>query len=97
MVVHDGWAQFNDDLLGEWYSELDKEPIIDIYIGCKDPDRAVGFSSTSPEVLNTVIDVLGRAVDEERGLRNFTIEWFTDMNRLEEWPLGQLVLKTHHL
>ena len=89
MVVHEGWAQFNDDLLGEWYSELDKEPVIDITIK--------RFSSTSPEVLNTVVDVLGRAVDEELGLENLTIEGFYDENKLEEWPLGQLVLKTHQL
>ena len=56
-----------------------------------------GFCSTSPEVLNTVVDVLGRAVDGERGLRSLTIEYFEDKNKLEEWPLGQLVLKTHHL
>ena len=33
IVVHDGWVQFNDDTLGEWYSELDREPVIDIHIG----------------------------------------------------------------
>ena len=44
-----------------------------------------------------MVDVLARAVDEERGLRSLTIEGLEDKNKLEEWPLGQLVLKTHHL
>ena len=28
---------------------------------------------------------------------SLTIEGFSDKNKLEEWPLGQLVLKAHHL
>ena len=28
---------------------------------------------------------------------NLTIDGFWDKNKLEEWPLGQLVLKTHQL
>ena len=35
IVVHDGWEQFNDDLLAEWYSELEREPVIDIHIGAQ--------------------------------------------------------------
>ena len=80
IVVHDGWEQFNDDLLAEWYSELEREPVIDIHIGRQSKENLKGvkrgFESTSPEVLNTVIDVLGRAVDGERGLRSLKIEYF---------------------
>ena len=52
---------------------------------------------SSPEVLNSVLDTLGRAVDEETGLQNLTIYDFLDHRKLEEWPLGQLVLKSHSL
>ena len=44
-----------------------------------------------------MVDRLGRAVNEQLGLLSLTIENFRDSNKLEEWPLGQLVLKTHHL
>ena len=41
---------------------------------------------------------LGRTVDAEQGLKNLTIEYFAEEEfKLEWWPLGQLVLKTHHL
>ena len=50
IVVHDGWVQFNGDTVDEWYSEIDKEPVIDIHIG-KD-SKGLGFECSSPDVLN---------------------------------------------
>ena len=31
--VHDGWAQYDANTVYEWWSEIDKEPIEDLYIG----------------------------------------------------------------
>ena len=58
--VHSGFVQYTADTFEEMHSEIEYEPVTDIKI--KD------FGSTSTEVLNSVIDELGRAVDEEQGL-----------------------------
>ena len=44
-----------------------------------------------------MFDSFGRAIDEKLGLQTLFIAWFWDLNKLEEWSLGQLVLKSHHL
>jgi len=44
-----------------------------------------------------VFEDIGRTIDEEQGIKNLTIERFYDENKLDEWPLRQLVLKTYHL
>ena len=58
--VHSGFVQYTADTFDEMHSKIDYQPITDIVID--------SFGSTSPEVLNSVIDELGRAVDEEHGL-----------------------------
>ena len=78
--VHEGFVQYTDDTFDEWHSELEYEPITDVSIEM--------FECTSSEVLNSVIDDIGRAVDEEQGLKSLSIEFFLDENELEEWPLG---------
>ena len=88
--VHEGWAQYTSDTVKEWREDHKLlQPTTDIYI--------YGFSCTSKEVVNAVVEDLGRTIDAEQGLKNLTIEVFSDENKLEEWPLAQLVLKTHHL
>ena len=59
--VHSGWVQYTADTFEEMHSVIEYEPVTDIEIKDK-------FSSTSSEVHNSVIDELGRAVDEEQGL-----------------------------
>ena len=44
-----------------------------------------------------VFEDLARSIDYEEGLRKFEIRGFDDKNTLEEWPLSQLLLKSHHL
>ena len=58
--VHSGWVQYTADTFDEMHSVIKYEPVTDIQI--------IDFESTSSEVLNSVIDELGRAVDEEQGL-----------------------------
>ena len=58
--VHSGFVQYTADIFNEMHSEIEHQPITDIEIK--------SFLSTSAEVLNSLIDELGRAVDEEQGL-----------------------------
>ena len=62
VAVVDGWTQFNAYSMEQWHKEIDKLPIINLYIG-EDSD-GYGFECTSAEVVNSVIDRLGRAVTE---------------------------------
>ena len=55
--VHDGYVQYTADTFDEMHSVIEYKPVTDIYIS--------DFYSTSSEVLNSMIDELGRAVDEE--------------------------------
>ena len=48
-------------------------------------------------MLNTLIDVLGRTIDKEQGLKRLTVDHFCDRNSLQDWPLEQLLLKSPHL
>ena len=93
--VHSGWARFTADTVGQWHSEIDYQSITDIHIGVSDP---FGLFCTSSDVLNSVFYDLGRIIDEMPGLKSLTIEMILDdQNKLEEWSLGELALKTHSL
>ena len=59
--VHKGFVQYMADTFDEMHSVIEYEPVSDIEI--KD-----GFCTTSSEVLNSLIEELGRVVDEEKGL-----------------------------
>ena len=59
--VHSGWVQYAADTFDEMHSVIEYEPVTDIEI-------KGGFRCTSSEVLNSMIDELGNAVDEEQGL-----------------------------
>ena len=52
---------------------------------------------SSSEALNLVFEDLARSIDYEVGLRRFEIKDFSDKNTLEEWPLNQLLFKSHRL
>ena len=52
---------------------------------------------SSSEVLHSVLDDIGRSIDDEQGLRRLEIEEFYDSNKLDGWPLSQLVAKCHNL
>ena len=56
-----------------------------------------GFETTSSETVNSVIGVLGRAIDAEQGLKRLSISGFWDTNELQGWPLEQLVLRSSTL
>ena len=62
MEVHSGWEQYTSETVGEWHFDIDLQPITDLDIG-RDSD-GWGFKCTSSEVLNSVFDYLGRAIDE---------------------------------
>jgi len=55
------------------------------------------FACSSSEVLNSIFEDIGRAIDEVQGLKKLAIEMFMDQNTLEEWPLSQIVLKSRNL
>ena len=48
-------------------------------------------------MLNSIFEELGSVVNEKQGLQKLAIEDFAGESKLEEWALGQLVLKTHKL
>ena len=58
--VHSGWVKYTADTFDEMHSVIEYEPVTDIEISY--------FLCTCSEVLNSVIDELGWAVDEEQGL-----------------------------
>ena len=53
-----------------------------------------GFSCSTSEVLNSVIDAISRTIDEEEGVKSFEIDSFADQNFLESWSLSQIVTKS---
>ena len=55
--VHKGWVQYTAETFDEIHSAIEYEPVTDIEI-------KNGFHTTSSEVLNSLIDELGRAVYE---------------------------------
>ena len=55
--VHKGFVQYNANTFDEMHSLIEYEPVTDI--------QMLGFKTSSSEVLNSVIDELGHAVDEE--------------------------------
>ena len=59
--VHSGFVQYTAATFDEMHSVIEYEPVTDIQI-------KEYFKTSSSEVLNSVIDELGRAVDEEKGL-----------------------------
>ena len=71
------------------------EPTTEIFIG-RGSDTKL-FYCSSDEVINSLIEVIGRTVDREQGLKKFTIDGFTDAQSVVEWPLRQLVPKCHLL
>ena len=72
--MHKGWVQYTAGTFDEMHSVIEYEPVTDIEINA--------FKCTSSEVLNSLIDELGRAVDEEKGLLNLDITLFRDQNKL---------------
>ena len=88
--VHNGWAQWTPDTVVGWYQEnADLQPTTEIYL--------TRLKCSSSNMLNTLVDVLGRTIDTEQGLSKLSIYKFMDQNSLQEWPLEQLVLKSPHL
>lgn len=87
--MHDKFCQYTSDTIEQWVADQE-EPTYDIFIGGL-------FFCSSTEVLNLMLDDLGRTIDDERGLKRLTItNWFEE-HELQEWPLEQLALKCHHL
>ena len=88
-----GFRQFDNDTFGEMLKEhdLDKKPIESVDI--------TGFSCSSSEVANGIFDKIGQSIDceQQKGLLSLGIAWYVDQNRLEEWPLSQLVAKAPYL
>ena len=89
--VSAGFAQYTPDTVQEWVEEFGLEPTTEIELV-----GPVRFSSS--EVLNSLIDDLGRTIDVNEGLKKLSIEAFHDCeNDLQEWPLSQLVLRSPNL
>ena len=73
--VHEGWAQWTPDTNKLWYQEAaDLQPTTEIHL-----NRPRGSTSN---MLNTLVDVLGRKINTEQGLQKLTIEDFYDQNNL---------------
>lgn len=88
--VHEGWCMWTEDTSGEWYSMSgDLQPTTEIYL------KEIKCSSNN--MVSTLIDVLGRTINEEQGLRKLTINRWFDQNNLQDWPLEQLLHKSPHL
>ena len=93
--VHDGWAQYSADTVAEWVEEHELAHTTEIFIGRG--SNTTPFCCSSDEVINSLIEVLGRTVDREQGLKKLTIDGFVDAQSVVEWPLRQLVPKCQHL
>jgi len=88
--VHDGWCMWTEDTIVGWYRlAADLQPTTEINLS--------HLRCSSTNMINTLIDVLGRTIDEEQGLKKLTIDSFSDHNSLQEWPLEQLLHKSPHL
>ena len=90
VLLHEGYTQYTAGMLDEWRGQKSIEAVTEAYIG----DR---FACSSSDALNLVLEDLACNIDSEQGLKKFCIEGFSDQNTLEEWPLSQLVMKSHHL
>lgn len=90
---NNGYRQFDNDTFGEMLKEqeLGKKPIDSVEI--------TGFMCSSSEVANGVFDKIGQSIDceQQKGLLSLEIVWYVDQNKLEEWPLSQLVAKAPYL
>ena len=89
MEVSQGFTQYTSDTVDEWRADHDLQPTTEIFLD--------NLKCSSPEVLNALFNDLGRTIDVEQGLKKFAINFYAGTNKLEEWPLGQLVLKSHNL
>ena len=59
--VHEGWAQWTPDTVKLWYQEAaDLQPTTEITL--------LALNCSTSNMLNTLIDVLGRTIDTEQGL-----------------------------
>ena len=59
-----------------------------VYIGGR-------FRCSSTEVTNGVFDHIGRSIStDQRGILSFEVDRYADKNKLEQWPLSQLVTKS---
>ena len=58
--VHEGFVQYSAGTFDEMHSVIEYAPVTDIEMN--------DLFISSSEVLNSVIDELGHAVDEEKGL-----------------------------
>ena len=68
-------------MLSHWYEQAaNQQPTEAIEL--------VELKCSSSNMLNTLIDVLGRTINTEHGLKRLTIKLFYDPNCLQEWPLG---------
>ena len=89
-TVHEGYKQYS-----LWKQELTKSKLItkpvvtDVLIG--------SFKCSSSEVVNQVLDDVGRLIWPERGLISIEIFNFCDRNTLMKWPFSQLVAKSQNL
>ena len=64
--VHKGWCMWTEDTIKGWYKDAaDLQPTTEIYL------RSLRCSSTN--MVNTLIDVLGRTINEEQGLKKLII------------------------
>lgn len=61
VVVHEGWAQWTPETSKFWYQDAaDLQPTTDLCLAA--------LSCSSSNMLNTLVDVLGRTINIEQGL-----------------------------
>ena len=90
---NNGYRQFDNGAFDEMMKEhgLEKQSISHVTINSC-------FSCSSANVVNGVFDQIGQRVNvEDQGLLSLKIWSYSDKNRLEEWPLSQLLTKAPFL
>ena len=86
--MHQGFAEYALHTVDGWCAEYNLQPATEIFIGGDS-----GFACSSSEVINSLFENLGRAIDSEQGLKKLSIEGFDDQNVLQDWSFSQFVLK----
>ena len=85
VVANDGFKQYR-----QWKDYIIKVPVVtDVYIS--------HLMCSSAEVVNSVLDDIGRLIWPGRGLNSIEIFYFRDRNTLMQWPLSQFAAQSHHL
>ena len=86
--IHKGFRHWNETSFDEIKKGYDTGPTTGFKLDW--------FKTSSSEVLNQVIDDIGRSLEQHEGLKRLEISNFCDYNSLQMWPLSQIMTKSPH-